>query len=83
LAQEFGYFSKEESERVKMVLKRYDLPTEYGIESEELFYDHFFLDKKSQNNSITFIVPKRIGEFLILKDAKKEPVITVLKKFKI
>jgi len=83
LAQELGYFSKEESKRVKELLKRYDLPTKYRIESEELFYDRFFLDKKSQNNSITFIIPKRIGEYFILKDAKKEPVIAVLRKFKI
>jgi len=81
LAQEFGYFSQEESERVKKLLERYNLPTNYSIESAEKFYDQFFLDKKSHDNTITFIIPKSIGSYMMLQNPEVESVFKVLKKF--
>ncbi|WOE69146.1 3-dehydroquinate synthase [Hydrogenimonas thermophila] len=81
LAQEFGYFSKDESERVKELLKKYNLPVSYSIESAEKFYDQFFLDKKSHDNKITFIIPENIGKYKMLSSPEKESVIKVLKKF--
>jgi len=81
LAQGFGYFSKEESEQVKELLKKYNLPVSYGIESAEKFYDQFFLDKKSHDNRITFIIPENIGKYKMLLNPNKESVIEVLKKF--
>ncbi|SFP18574.1 3-dehydroquinate synthase [Hydrogenimonas thermophila] len=81
LAQEFGYFSTDESERVKELLKKYNLPVSYSIESAEKFYDQFFLDKKSHDNKITFIIPENIGKYKMLSSPEKESVIKVLKKF--
>ncbi|HIP35318.1 MAG TPA: 3-dehydroquinate synthase, partial [Crocinitomix sp.] len=81
LAMEFGYFSKEESERVKKLLKRYNLPTNYSIEFAEKFYDQFFLDKKSHDNTITFIIPKVIGSYVMLENPEIKSVFKVLKKF--
>jgi len=81
LAQEFGYFSKEESEEVKELLEKYNLPVKFGVESAEKFYDQFFLDKKSHDNRITFIIPESIGKYKMLLNPDKELVIKVLKKF--
>jgi 3-dehydroquinate synthase len=81
LAIELGDFSEEEAARVERLLARYGLPTDYAIESAEAFYDRFFLDKKSQDNKITFIVPRRIGSFEMVKDPAKEVVMRVLKAF--
>jgi len=81
LAQEFGYFSKEESNQVKELLKKYNLPINYSVESAERFYEQFFLDKKSHNNKITFITPENIGKYKMLLNPKRELVIKVLKKF--
>ena len=81
LAQEFGYFSKEESDQVIELLKKYNLPVSYSIESAEKFYDQFFLDKKSHDNRITFIVPENIGKYKMLSNIDKELVINVLRKF--
>jgi len=81
LAQEFGYFSMDEAERVKELLKKYNLPVSYSIESAEKFYDQFFLDKKSHDNKINFIIPQKIGKYMMLLGPEKESVIKVLRKF--
>ncbi|WP_286337159.1 3-dehydroquinate synthase [Hydrogenimonas cancrithermarum] len=82
LAIEYGLFSMEEAERVKSLLEKYGLPTEYAIEDPESFYDQFFLDKKSHDNKITFIVPKAIGVWKMLVNPEKTRIIKVLEAFK-
>ncbi len=81
LALKLGLFSREEADRVKALLKRYDLPVDYEIEDVEKFYDHFFLDKKSHDNRITFIVPQKIGEWKMIQNPDREMVLDVLKAF--
>lgn len=61
LACEMGLMSREEVERVKGLLAQYDLPLSYGIADVEKFYQTFFLDKKSADSAITFILPRGIG----------------------
>lgn len=61
LACEMGLMSREEVERVKGLLAQYDLPLTYGIADVEKFYQTFFLDKKSADSAITFILPRGIG----------------------
>lgn len=61
LACELGYMSAEDAERVKNILARYDLPLTYPIADVEKFYQTFFLDKKSADSAITFILPRGIG----------------------
>ena len=81
LARELGLFSEEEAERVEALLRRYGLPTDYTVDSAEAFYDRFFLDKKSQNNRLTFIVPERIGTFRMVENPDEEAVLKVLRRF--
>lgn len=61
LACELGLMSRDEAQRVKNVLARYDLPLHYDIGNVEKFYRAFFLDKKSADSAITFILPRGIG----------------------
>lgn len=61
LACEVGLMHPTEAERVKAVLARYDLPLSYPIADVDKFYDAFFLDKKSSDNAVTFILPRSIG----------------------
>ena len=61
LACEMNFMSREEVERVKRLLARYDLPLTYAISDVEKFYQTFFLDKKSADSAITFILPRGIG----------------------
>jgi 3-dehydroquinate synthase len=76
-----GLMSEEESNRVKNLLKKYDIPTTYKIEDVEDFYEHFFLDKKSLDNKIKFILAVGIGDCKITDDVSKEDIISVLKGF--
>ncbi len=81
LAVKIGYMTQEDSNRVTALLKKYDIPTTYNIKDVEDFYEHFFLDKKSLDNKIKFIVPKGIGDCEITANISKEDVIEVLKGF--
>ncbi len=81
LAIKIGLFSKEEADRVKSLLKRYGLPTDYEIESAERFYDTFFLDKKSHDNKITFIVPESIGRYRMVENPEKSVVVDLLRNY--
>ena len=56
-----GYMSEDEANRVKALLARYSLPTTYEIKDVDAFYETFYLDKKSADSAITFIIPKSLG----------------------
>jgi len=81
LSRELGYLSKNEAKEIKDLLEKHNLPTEFKIKNPEEFYEHFFLDKKTLNNSIKFIIPEKIGQYKIVKDIDKEKVLNVLRKF--
>ena len=81
LAVKLGFISKDEELRVKKLLETYDIPTTYKIKNVEEFYEHFFLDKKSLDNKIKFILPVGIGDCKITNEVTKNDVIEVLKGF--
>jgi 3-dehydroquinate synthase len=81
LALELGLIKRDEVERVKELLIKHNLPVDYEIEDIELFYNKFFLDKKSANSKIKFILPKGIGAFEVKDNIKKDIVKLVLAKF--
>lgn len=81
LAVKIGLMSEDDALRVKVLLEKYDIPTSYKIKDVEDFYEHFFLDKKSLDNKIKFILPKGLGDCLITNEISKEDVIEILKGF--
>ena len=81
LAVALGLMSPQEAEEVKALLERANLPTSYTIKDVDDFYEHFFLDKKSANNSIKFILPQGIGGHKIVKDLEESQVKKVLQTF--
>ncbi len=60
-AVELGWMTADEAARVKALLQRYELPTTYAIHDVEKFYQTFYLDKKSADSAITFIIPRSLG----------------------
>jgi len=78
LAIKLNLLSSEDALRIKALLERYELPTHYKIDSLETFYDAFFLDKKSANDKITFILAKGIGGNEMRSDVPKETVLKAL-----
>ena len=81
VAVKLGIMTKDEELRVKVLLEKYQIPTTYEIKDVEDFYEHFFLDKKSLDNKIKFILPVGIGDCKITDEVSKEDVIEVLKGF--
>jgi len=76
-----GLMKPNEASRVKAVLQKYNLPTTYNIDDVESFYQTFYLDKKSSDSSITFILPVSLGGVEITDKCDKKVVIDVLEKF--
>jgi len=75
------YMSRDEAQRVKTLLEKYDLPTSYIVKNTDAFYETFYLDKKSSDSAITFILPIGIGDVTINSDIKVETILSVLNKF--
>ncbi len=82
LSYELNLMSKDDKQRVENLLKKYKLPTTYHVEDIESFYEKFFLDKKSNNSKLKFILSPKIGKFVIKDDIKKDTILRVLQKFK-
>ena len=80
-AVELGWMSDEEARRVKALLERYELPTTYEIKDVDSFYETFYLDKKSADSAITFIIPKSLGGVEITDKIDESVIKKVLKQY--
>ena len=81
MAISMGLINENEALRIKQFLQKYDLPTSYKVENHLSFYETFFLDKKSSDAKITFIIPVGIGGVKITDAVDKELVLSVLQNF--
>jgi 3-dehydroquinate synthase len=81
VACELGLMTPVEVKRVRAVLERYRIPLDYTIADVEKFYETFFLDKKSADDAITFILPRSLGEVEITHTVNPEVVKSVLRRF--
>ncbi len=80
LSVELGLIQSSQAQRVKKLLQKYDLPVNYKIDDMDAFYEAFFLDKKSLDANVLFVVPK-FGGFEFRKDLSKELLLKVLREF--
>ena len=80
-AVKMNLMSKDEALRVKNLLEKYNLPTSYKIENPSSFYETFFLDKKSSDSSVTFIIPVGIGGVKITDEIDEKLILSVLDGF--
>lgn len=81
MAVKMNLMSEKEALRVKALLEKYNLPTSYIINDVKNFYETFFLDKKSSDSSITFILPLGIGDVVITDKVDVGTVMCVLNQF--
>ncbi len=79
LALHLELLTREEVDEIENLLRRYGLPTRYFVPNVEKFYDGFFLDKKTFNSKIKFILPHSIGGYMMRDDIDKHVVLDVLK----
>ncbi len=81
MAIKMNLMSEKEALRVKALLQKYALPINYVIEDVKAFYEAFFLDKKSSDSAITFILPLGIGDVVITDKVDTGTIMCVLNKF--
>ena len=81
LAVDLGLLDLEDANRIKRLLEKFDLPTTYEIKDVAYFYEMFFLDKKSHDNNITFILPNGLGGVVLKNDIAKSDIIKTLEGF--
>jgi len=81
LSVELGLMSEEESNLVRELLIKHQLPVHYEIQDVDIFYDKFFLDKKSANNKIKFILAKELGGHTVRDDIDESVLKKVLSSF--
>ncbi|KNE04824.1 3-dehydroquinate synthase [Helicobacter pylori] len=81
LALFLGMLTLKEYERIENLLKKFGLIFHYKITDIQKFYERLFLDKKSEDKTIKFILPKGIGAFEIASHIPKETIIKVLEKW--
>ena len=81
LARRLGKLSGEQEERICAVLQKFALPIKFHVADADAFYELFFLDKKSENGKIKFVLPDGIGKFYIADDIDKAAVMATLREF--
>ncbi|SFV57953.1 3-dehydroquinate synthase [hydrothermal vent metagenome] len=82
LSVELGLMTENESKLVSEFLIKHNLPVDYKIKDIDVFYDKFFLDKKSANNKIKFILPKGLGGHMVREDIDEIILKKVLTSFR-
>lgn len=78
LARNLGLLSINEEKSIKSLLQSCNLPTHFDIADKEVFYERLFLDKKSSDCVITFVLPNHIGDVCMRNDISKEAVLEIL-----
>ncbi|MDR1007080.1 MAG: 3-dehydroquinate synthase [Campylobacteraceae bacterium] len=81
LAVKLGFLERNEAIDIEKALQKFFLPTRYKIKNIDDFYNSFFLDKKSFDSKIKFIIPNKIGNFIIKDDTDERTVKDILKVF--
>lgn len=80
LALKLNKINAQECAKIKDLIARFNLPTSYKISNALEFYEKFYLDKKSQNDKLNFIIPNHIGKFEFAKNPPKELLMQVLEQ---
>ena len=81
LALKLNLITQNECERIRKVLQKFGLPSEFRVKNVDEFYDLFFLDKKSESGKIKFILPQGIGKFVIKDDIGENLIKECLRDF--
>ena len=81
-SRDIGKMSMFHVERIHSLLKFFDLPTKlpakFNMTADDI-YGMMLKDKKARDGALTLIISHKIGTVEIIKDVKKEEVITAIK----
>ncbi|MBR5614667.1 MAG: 3-dehydroquinate synthase [Clostridia bacterium] len=74
LGEKWGITLDNSSERIRRLIKKYNLPDRVAIDKQSLA-DAVAVDKKGKGNTVALIVPEKIGK-VIIKDTEKNSIWT-------
>ena len=78
LAVKLGTITSDEAKRIQNLIAKNGLPISYAVSDKNDFYTKFYLDKKSQNSILRFVLPKGIGKMQIIENPPKETILEIL-----
>ena len=81
IANQKGLFSDVDYKRQLELLKRYDLPVSFRRSSAHRVYPYLWADKKKKQGTLTFILPKKMGEVVLDRTVPEKLIRETLKKF--
>lgn len=81
LSRNLGLLSQKDAQKIDDLILKFGLPINYRIHDAQSFYEAFFLDKKSLNGEIKFILADKIGSTRFVSDLPKDAIIDVLKAY--
>lgn len=81
LALKLALITQSQRDGIKQLLQTYNLNLDFKIQNINEFYQKFFLDKKSHQGNLTFILPNGIGDVVIKNDIPKNTILEVLEMF--
>ena len=78
LSYNLGKCSEETPKRIKELIKKCGLPTDFPELDSEAIIESLYYDKKTMNNKIKFILVKEIGEIEIVDDMPEADIFKLL-----
>ncbi|HZK44477.1 MAG TPA: 3-dehydroquinate synthase [Syntrophomonadaceae bacterium] len=78
LAVDLDLLAKNKLDKIFNLYKELDIFKAFPHLPAEDIYENMLTDKKVVNEQITFILPKNIGEYVIVKNAKKEQILKAI-----
>lgn len=81
LAYHLNLLQKTQIQEINQTLQKFDLPIFYKIPNINAFYQNFFLDKKTKQEKINFILLKKIGKAIVKDDIDKNTILKSLESF--
>lgn len=80
ISLELGTLTNEEVNKIYNVIDLYNLPTYVENLNEDVIYNEMFHDKKTANDSLSFVLLNNIGDNYIKNDTPKEIIINAIRK---
>ncbi len=80
IAKERGFWNESDLKRQNNVIKLYNLPITYKRPSPEEVYHYLWADKKKKQGTLTFILPRKIGEVFLCRDVSEKMIKEALNK---
>jgi len=82
LAEDAGLCNPETAERIISALQRHDLPVRYADHDPSAVYRAMWADKKRRGDRLRLILPRAIGDVVIVDDLEEARILSAIERSK-